>query len=353
MLVFENEAEDKTSFRDSFAKLMFVVFPGFLLSLLHFVLAVVSASLVVGIPFARIHLRLAKAWLHPTKVKGISELKEAKRDTKENRKEPFRRELLRKLLHNEDEEVLDILGQSYLTSFLTTGKFERSSMVLTARRLYQVGTIYEMNAGLPTLQQFKGKKVVSVDEITGTKYLSKEFVAALIGGIFFAIVSIILVVTGIVQQGRTGGMAAVIIGSISGAFAALGFLIAFFGKFKLFVVEYAGGAIATCCNWYPQEALEHFQASISALRDQRDAKVASKENDDSSEYSNADDPQSTSFTGSRASTPTNIVDILRDLKKLYDEGLITAKDYASRKDKALDCHLGRFAGQPSSKNHDG
>jgi hypothetical protein len=128
-------------------------------------------------------------------------------------------------------------------------------MILTDRRLYQMGTIFERVAP-GKVEMTTGKKVVSIRDITGTSTFQQDNVGLL------------------VVAGLLGAFSFVAAGSTSlqvvlAAFAVCCAVAAFLCRKRFFVVEYAGGAIATDCRWYTSDEVDAFQKAISLQKDKQ------------------------------------------------------------------------------------
>lgn len=89
-------------------------------------------------------------------------------------------EQLDKIFFDEDEQVVAILGQSYLNSFLTTGSFKRMSMVLSNKRLYVKSRIFSFFKGITTKEED-----FNVNDLTGS---SINIISLIIYRIIFLII---------------------------------------------------------------------------------------------------------------------------------------------------------------------
>ena len=74
--------------------------------------------------------------------------------------------------YDPDEKFIGTLGQGYLASIIQ-GDFSKSVLVLTNKRIYQKGKIFEIgNTG--SLQSVKADKVIEVDQVTGTSFYERN-----------------------------------------------------------------------------------------------------------------------------------------------------------------------------------
>jgi hypothetical protein len=168
------------------------------------------------------------------------------------------------LYHDETEQLCGVLGQGYVASILSQGSMQESVMVLTDKRLYQKGTVFERcqnNCFLRT----QGKKAVDVRDITGTSFTRMANTRALTMGILFLVVAFC-----VMGYSFTSSVQAIqyLVWMLLG-FGIFGLMGYFTSRRNLFVVEYAGGAIATNCDWYSMSEIEDFQKKISRIKDSR------------------------------------------------------------------------------------
>jgi hypothetical protein len=136
-------------------------------------------------------------------------------------------------------------------------------MVLTNKRLYQVGKVYEKVSD-NKLVSTEGKKVISIPDITGTSFRQFNLTSSLIFGMLFLIFSIMaffFYATDAVTYW-------ILIISIWCLIMGLGSMIKYhLGHKRFFIVEYPGGSVATECNWYAEKELDEFQKNISIEKD--------------------------------------------------------------------------------------
>ena len=78
------------------------------------------------------------------------------------------------LFASQHEKFTAILGQDYFSSLLVDDDLSDSAIIVTDKRVYQVGKLYEARQRNLTgsLRAGRGKKIVSLLDITGTS--SKE-----------------------------------------------------------------------------------------------------------------------------------------------------------------------------------
>ena len=162
------------------------------------------------------------------------------------------------------EELRGILGQGYVASVVSGQGLGKGIMVLSDRRLYQKGKIFEKDPKRGWVTS-AGEKTIAVKDITGTSFFQMNpihYIVMMVVTLPFALWALAAAKT------TPGG---------SNAAEALSYILhggclAFYvlyqvGRKRLFVVHYAGGEIATSCRWYPIEEIEEFQRIISLEKD--------------------------------------------------------------------------------------
>ncbi len=183
-------------------------------------------------------------------------------------------EIPKSFFHDPSEEVRGVLGQGYIASIISSSSVDTSVLVLTNKRLYQKGKIFEK---LPSGKwvSVKGFKTVPVESITGSSFTEiNPFAMFVAGWIFIAIFVIPLLIALFSSgfQGPTGAGASRGGGSglLSLIFLIFGIclLVAYYLKrARIFVVENAGGQIGTNCKWYSESEILNFQKIISQEQD--------------------------------------------------------------------------------------
>ena len=173
-----------------------------------------------------------------------------------------------------DEKLQGVLGQGLITSLITGGGLGKSMMVLTDRRLYVQGKIYQKAGGLggANFVVVKGKQTVPVSNITGTGFQERDPKAILIlswiiGILAILILALLLVVLrfGVNDVDNKGDWVAWILSLM--VTAAFCWVIYRIGCKRFFFVEYSGGSMATDCNWHSSSEIDEFQRLISRGQD--------------------------------------------------------------------------------------
>jgi len=168
-------------------------------------------------------------------------------------------EAVKKFFHNQREKLIAVLGQGYIAG-LMEGTLSKSVLILSDQRLYSRGKIFNR---LPNgkFAMTRGSAVVSARDITGTSYQVQSNVILMGLGIG-------LFLTGIFFTFMYGNISPQMLLYI---FLPSLLLILFYyiQKHRLFIIEYAGGSIATNAKWYSIRELSEFQKAISLLKDRQ------------------------------------------------------------------------------------
>lgn len=158
------------------------------------------------------------------------------------------------LFHNSKEQVKGILGESYLPSFISGEGISRSSMVLSDRRIYQMGKAYQIKNTGGGLRLTKSKNVVPLSAVTGTSVTTRTYTMLLILGILFLLIGVVLL-PAIEASGGFGGLMMVL--------GVVFIIAAFVKKEQIFEVDYKGGSVQVPCKWFSNADIEAFQKAIS------------------------------------------------------------------------------------------
>ena len=171
-------------------------------------------------------------------------------------------EIPKEFYHASSEQLRGVLGQGYIASIITEKKMSKSLLVLTNLRLYQIGKVYEKSIGEGFVSS-TGKKVISINDITGTGYQETKRLAALVAGLFLSFFGLVCLAIGITDHESSP----IVVGISCFFFGVVGLYGFFATRVRWFIIEYAGGAIAAKCHWYTPSELEEFQKKISLEKD--------------------------------------------------------------------------------------
>jgi len=163
------------------------------------------------------------------------------------------------LFATQHEKFIAILGQDYFSSLLVEDDLSDSAVILSDKRIYQVGRLYESRSGLRGggIRVSRGKKIISLPDVTGTacKEASRPLAGTLL--IIFGILAATLGLLSDVRQSTW-----IMLGIASLAIAAGIWLILKLRR-RYLVIEYAGGSIAQPVKFITDTELNLFQGIIS------------------------------------------------------------------------------------------
>ncbi|TNF42439.1 MAG: hypothetical protein EP313_00985 [Bacteroidetes bacterium] len=163
------------------------------------------------------------------------------------------------LFASQHEKFTAILGQDYFSSLLVDDDLSDSAVIISDKRVYQVGRLYESRSGLRGggIRVARGKKIVSLTDITGTA--CKEVTRPLAGSslIIFGVLAAILGLLSDVRQSTW-----IMLGIAAIAIAAGIWLIIKLRR-RYLVIEYAGGSIAQPVKFITDSELNLFQGIIA------------------------------------------------------------------------------------------
>ena len=147
-----------------------------------------------------------------------------------------------KLFIDSTEQYIASLGDSYLNSYLASQKVERCIAMLSNKRLYLYGTMYDSSSTVLSRQRVE--KVVNIEDVTGTGFVYQE------PSLWKLIVGIMLICP------------------LVTAIISIPLLISYFKERKsLFIIEYAGGHIKFDASIYGIAESQDFHKQIRRVQD--------------------------------------------------------------------------------------
>ncbi len=167
------------------------------------------------------------------------------------------------LFATKNEKFVAIMGPDYFSSILTEDDFSKPAIVISDKRIYQFGKVYELGLlGLIGGRRVNtGKKIVNLEDVTGTttRELPKPFLgySVILLGLLFAWLGILsdvrqstLIMLGLALLTVTGGI-----------------LLVIRRRQNCLIVEYAGGSMILPVQFVTQTELDLFQGIISLEKD--------------------------------------------------------------------------------------
>jgi len=168
------------------------------------------------------------------------------------------------LFASQHEKFMAILGQDYFSSLLVDDDLSDSAIIISDKRVYQVGRIYETGllrirgGGLRTS---RGKKIISLVDVTSTT--TKEVTRPLAGSVLAAL-GVIAAILGLLSDVFQSTIIMLVIAVL--LLAAGVFLIIRLRK-RYLIIEYAGGSMAHPVKFITDTELNLFQGIISVEKD--------------------------------------------------------------------------------------
>ena len=164
-----------------------------------------------------------------------------------------------KVLLDPEERIIKVVGQGYIAS-LMDGSLASTFIILTDKRIYFRGVQFSL-----PLNRATENKIVPLRKVTGVKFVTTEFWIRKILGLIFLPLGIAGIALSLSNNfHRNFGLHVVVIAlTILLIQFSIGFLFdAFFGKQKMFIVEYPGGSIATLAKFFSAAELYDFQHCV-------------------------------------------------------------------------------------------
>lgn len=159
---------------------------------------------------------------------------------------------------DQSETVVAAIGSGYLQSYLTGGGVGKGIGILTQKRFYYKGRNF---AGVG-----KGAKhtteegVVSIEDVTFTKFSHTRYIGQLIMGILFALIGMLIISWPAPQS-------VLFLGPLFLLAALAGVVMFFVNRHTLFVVSFPGGSFAFNIHYYPITDIRDFQRQLHLLKD--------------------------------------------------------------------------------------
>ncbi|MFZ2285478.1 MAG: zinc ribbon domain-containing protein [Bacteroidales bacterium] len=162
------------------------------------------------------------------------------------------------LFASQHEKFIAILGQDYFSSLLVDDDLSDSAIIVSDKRVYQVGKLYESGRRIhgSGLRAGSGKKTVSLQDVNGT--ISKE-VTRPVPGSSLVVFGAIAAALGLLSEVRQSTIIMLVVAVVSIATGV--FLILKLRK-RYLVIEYAGGSIAQPVKFITDTELNLFQGII-------------------------------------------------------------------------------------------
>jgi len=167
------------------------------------------------------------------------------------------------LFATKNEKFVAIMGPDYFSSILTEDDFSKPAIVISDKRVYQFGKVYELGlAGLIGGRRVNtGKKIVNLEDITGTT--ARELPKPLLGYsiVFLGLIFALLGILSDVRQSTMIMLGLALLTVAGGVFLIIR------RRQNCLIVEYSGGRMVLPVEFVTQTELDLFQGLISLEKD--------------------------------------------------------------------------------------
>ncbi len=164
------------------------------------------------------------------------------------------------LFATKNEKFVAIMGPDYFSSILTEDDFSKPAIVISDKRIYQFGKVYELGI-IGWRRVNTGKKIVNLEDVTGTT--TRELSKPLLG---YAIISLglLFALLGLLSDVRQSTLIMLGLALLT---VAGGVFLVIRRRQNCLIVEYAGGSMVLPVEFVTQTELDLFQGMISLEKD--------------------------------------------------------------------------------------
>lgn len=191
---------------------------------------------------------------------------DAEEDDEEEYEEEYieddkKKKVRNKYLVESDEKIIDTIGTGFALNFFISGVFKQWTAVLSDKRLYVRGTMYE--GSVRTLFVSKSSKTLDLEDITATGfvYSSMSWITIILTAIMFLITTAITVALFSGEFDSSQVMFDLLITVVFEIIAVL------LSRKTWFFIEYAGGRINLDALLFSVSTCEHFEKKIRRAKD--------------------------------------------------------------------------------------
>lgn len=168
------------------------------------------------------------------------------------------------LFASQHEKFMAILGRDYFSSLLVDDDLSDSAIIISDRRVYQVGKLYEsgfLQIRGGGLSVSRGKKTISLEDVTSTttKEVTRPFAGSAL--VVFGIIAAIL---GLLSEVMQSTIIMLVIALLA---IAAGVFLIFRLRKRYLIIEYAGGSMVQPVKFITDTELNLFQGIISVEKD--------------------------------------------------------------------------------------
>lgn len=163
-----------------------------------------------------------------------------------------------------DETVQAVIGVSYIESLMSGAGFKNGAAILTNKRLYYFGRSFStIGKGINTATE---EGVISVDEITSTRFVHGSPLSYLIAAVAFLLPGIMLFGRSFGSAEEFAGIAGTI-GLIFVLFGVLSLITYFAGRSTVLEIAFPGRKYWFDSRWHSASSMREFQRQIHLVKD--------------------------------------------------------------------------------------
>jgi len=167
------------------------------------------------------------------------------------------------LFASQKEKFIAILGQDYYSSLLVEEDLSDSAVIISDKRVYQIGRLYEFGfrGHNGTLRKSRGKKSINLEDVTCAT--SREVLKPAAGSSIIAL-GILAAILGLLSDVRQSTIIMLVIGAV---IIAAGVFLIIRSKRRYLIVEYHGGNMVLPVKFVSHTELDLFQGIVMTQKD--------------------------------------------------------------------------------------
>lgn len=235
-----------------------------------------------------------------------------------------------KIFMKPDEKFIYAFGNNYLETFLSTGALGNGFAVISDKRVYFKGKMFNLGEGKVFVMS-QESKVVDLKDITGTSVMStyKPWMMPL--GTAMLVMSLVIFIIMVSAVKSSGVAVLMLLGSILFFLAGIAlYIIDVFNRRNLLKIEFAGGCIAFKVKLYSASDCTNFQKQLSIAKDN-----AIEEAENAAANAMRSAMQGIQMPVAAPQTVAGGADELLKYAQLVEKGLMTQEEFANIKAKLL------------------
>jgi hypothetical protein len=167
------------------------------------------------------------------------------------------------LFASQKEKFIAILGKDYYSSLLVEEDLSDSAVIISDRRVYQIGRLYEFGfrGHNGSLRRSSGKKTVNLEDVTAAT--SREVIKPAAGSSVIAL-GVLAVILGLLSDVLQSTIIMRVIGAV---ILAAGIFLILHSRRRYLIVEYRGGNMVLPVKFVSHSELDLFQGIVMTQKD--------------------------------------------------------------------------------------